>query len=116
MKILLPFFPLRKPATLCHPGLLHVCVEQDEVNYVVSEEKKWVNGETMSTRMMIDGLYWNVLGCNLAVLGCTGLYWAVMDCSGLFCTVLDCTGLSRAGGRGDPGGRGGQGSQDDEPR
>ena len=79
-------------------------------------KKKWVNGETMSTRMMIDGLYWNVLGCNLAVLGCTGLYWAVMDCSGLFCTVLDCTGLSRAGGRGDPGGRGGQGSQDDEPR
>ena len=66
----------------------------------------------MSTRMMIDGLNWNVLGCKLAVLGCTKLYLAVLGSSGMFCTVLDCTGLSRAGGPGDPGRPGGQGSQD----
>ena len=27
------------------------------------------------------GLYWNVQGCNLAVLGCTGLYWTEVECS-----------------------------------
>ena len=35
-----------------------------------------------------DGLYWNVLGCNLAVLGCAELYWAVLACSGLYWATL----------------------------
>ena len=34
-----------------------------------------------------DGQYWDVLGCNWAVLDCTGFYWAL---------------LGRAGGAGDP--------------
>ena len=40
-----------------------------------------------------DGLHWNVLGCNLAVLGCTGLHWTVVDCTGLYWAVLGCTRL-----------------------
>ena len=35
-----------------------------------------------------EWLYWNVQGCNLAVLGCTELYWAVMACSGLYWAIL----------------------------
>ena len=33
-------------------------------------------------------LYWNVLGCNLAVLGCTGLYWTVVDGTERYLAVL----------------------------
>ena len=39
------------------------------------------------------GLYWNVLCCNLAVLGCNGLYWTELGCNGLYWAMLDCTGL-----------------------
>ena len=38
-----------------------------------------------------DGLYWDVLGCNCSVpgcTGCTGLWWTVLGCNGL----MDCTG------------------------
>ena len=38
-------------------------------------------------------LYWNALGCNLAVLGCTGLYWTVVDGTGMYLALLGCTGL-----------------------
>ena len=31
-----------------------------------------------------EWLYWNVQGCNLAVLGCTGLYWTEVERSELY--------------------------------
>ena len=39
-----------------------------------------------------DGLYWNVLGCNLAVLGCNGLYWAELDFAVRNWAELGCPG------------------------
>ena len=36
-----------------------------------------------------DGLYWDVLGCNLAALGSTGLALTVVDCTGLYRAVID---------------------------
>ena len=32
-------------------------------------------------------------GLNLALLGCTWLYWAVVGCTGVYWAVLSCTGL-----------------------
>ena len=51
--------------------------QQDKVNYAVSEKENGVR----------------VLGCNLAVVGCTELYWTVLDCFGLYWAVLDCSQL-----------------------
>ena len=43
-----------------------------------------------------DGLYRNVLGCNLAVLGCTGLYWTAVGSIGLYRAELGFPGLQWA--------------------
>ena len=36
-----------------------------------------------------NGLYWDVLGCNWAALGSTGLAWTVVDCTGMNGAVID---------------------------
>ena len=38
-------------------------------------------------------LYWNALGCNLAVLGCAGLYWTALGSIGLYRAELGFPGL-----------------------
>ena len=40
-----------------------------------------------------NGLYWDTLGCNWAVLDCTGLYLTVMDFTVLYWTLLGRNGL-----------------------
>ena len=57
---------------------------QDEGNYAVSETEEEVTGLATLTRMTrFAGLYWVVVDCNWAVLGCAGLYWTVLGCNRL---------------------------------
>ena len=53
-------------------------VEQDKVNYSVSEREDRVTDLTTLTRMTA------VLGCSGLQLGCTELQWGVIDCTGLY--------------------------------
>ena len=82
-------------------------IEQDKVNYAVSEMEDRVTDVTTikGWRAVLEctGLYWTVLGCTglyWAVLGCARLYlalvemkWAVLYFTGLFWTGLGCTEL-----------------------
>ena len=40
-----------------------------------------------------DGLYWDVLGCNWALLSSNRLYWALLGCTGLYLAIVGCSGL-----------------------
>ena len=49
-------------------------IEQDKVNYAVSEGEDRVTGATVLTRMAgCNGMYWAATVLCRAVLGCTGM-------------------------------------------
>ena len=69
-------------------------MQQDKVNYAVSEREDRETGATTLTRMAgCTGMYWAATVLCWAVLGSTGMYWAVLGCTGLNWTVLVCTWL-----------------------
>ena len=71
--------------------LKQIFKKKDEVS--VSEKED--GGYGCDDVNMDDGPYWDILGCNWAVLGSPGLCWTVVDCTGLYRTALGCNGLYR---------------------
>ena len=51
------------------------CIQQDKVNYAVSEREDRVTDLTTLTRMSgCTGMFWAATGLQLGVIDCTGLY------------------------------------------
>ena len=57
-------------------------IEQDKVNYAVSEREDRVTDLTTLTRM--TGCTGMFLAATRLQLGCTELQWGVIDCTGLY--------------------------------
>ena len=59
-----------------------IIVEQDKVNYAVSQREDRVTDLTTLTRMTgSTGMFWAATGLQL---GCTELQWGVIVCTGLY--------------------------------
>ena len=52
-----------------------------------------INGKRFDNVNKDDRLYWDVVGCNWAITGCTRLYLAIVGCTGLYWAVLGCSAL-----------------------